>query len=307
MLVLMAARSVRRLLAAGLVLHALSAIASAQVRADIIRPRCRGIFQDPSSASVQYIVEQSGRIRVIRNGVLQSTPFLDLTAKVSFGGERGLLGLALPPDYATSGRFYVNYTNNPAGHTVVARFRRSTTNPLVADPATEFDFLWPGGNRFITQPFANHNGGTLVFGPDGFLYIGMGDGGSGDDPFRNAQNPTTLLGKMLRLDVSVSDSDVEGYNIPADNPFVSGTPAGVRPEIWSFGLRNPWKFSFDDPARGGSGAMVIGDVGQSTREEIDYQPSGRGGRNYGWVNKEGTLLHVNDSPPAYLPLVIIFR
>jgi glucose/arabinose dehydrogenase len=302
---LMAARTARRLLAAALLLHSLSTIASAQVRADVYVSGLSlpvAFVQDPSSAATQYIVEQGGRIRVIRNGVLQSTDFLNLAAKISSGGERGLLGLAFPADYATSGRFYVNFTN-PAGHTVVARFKRSGPNSLIADPATEFDFLWPGGNRFITQPFANHNGGTLVFGPDGFLYIGMGDGGSGDDPFRNAQNPTSLLGKMLRLDVSVPDSDVEGYNIPAGNPFVSGTPVGVRPEIWAFGLRNPWKFSFDDPVRGGTGALVIADVGQNTWEEIDYQPPGVGGRNYGWVNREGAHLHVNDSPPAYLPLV----
>ena len=282
-----------------LVFHGLSATATAQVRADLYVSGLTApvaFVQDPSSASVQYIVEQGGRIRVIRNGVLQSASFLDLTADISSGGERGLLGLALPPDYGTSGRFYVNFTN-PAGHTVVARFKRSGANPLVADPSTRFDFRWPDGNRFILQPFANHNGGTLMFGPDGFLYIGMGDGGSGNDPFHNAQNPDSLLGKMLRLDVSVPDSDAEGYDIPAGNPFVSGAPVPALPEIWAFGLRNPWKFSFDDPARGGTGALVIADVGQSAWEEIDYQPSGRGGRNYGWRNREGAHVHVTDLPP----------
>ncbi len=299
------ARSARRLLAASLVFHALPATATAQVRADVYISGLAApvaFVQDPSAAAVQYIVEQGGRIRVVRNGVLQSTSFLDLTADISSGGERGLLGLALSPDYETSGRFYVNFTN-PAGHTVIARFKRSSANPFVADPATRFDFRWPGGDRFITQPFANHNGGTLMFGPDGFLYIGLGDGGSGDDPFHNAQNPASLLGKMLRLDVNVPDSDVEGYDIPAGNPFVSGAPVPALPEIWAFGLRNPWKFSFDDPARGGTGALIIADVGQGAWEEIDYEPAGRGGRNYGWRNREGAHPHVTNLPLAYQPPV----
>ncbi|MEO8260258.1 MAG: PQQ-dependent sugar dehydrogenase [Acidobacteriota bacterium] len=298
-------RTVRRLLAALLVLYCLPSAATAQVRADVYVSGLAApvaFVQDPSTASVQYIVEQGGRIRVVRNGVLQADSFLDLTADISAGGERGLLGLALSPDYESSGRLYVNFTN-PAGHTVVARFKRSTANPLAADRSTRFDLQWPGGDRFITQPFANHNGGTLVFGPDGFLYIGMGDGGSGDDPFHNAQSPASLLGKMLRLDVSVADSDVEGYDVPSDNPFVDAAPVPALPEIWAFGLRNPWKFSFDDPARGGTGAVVIADVGQGSWEEIDYEPSGRGGRNYGWRNREGAHAHVTNLPLAYQPPV----
>ena len=196
------------------------------------------------------------------------------------------------------GRVFVDFTN-PSGDTVVARFRRSA-DPLVADPGSRFDLRWGGGAAFIPQPFANHNGGNLVFGPDGYLYIGMGDGGSGDDPDHRAQNLSELLGKMLRIDVNVPDAHPTGYRIPPDNPFAGG---GGRPEIWSVGLRNPWRFSFDDPARGGTGALVIGDVGQNRFEEVDYEPRGRGGRNYGWRNREGAHENVTSRPPAFLPLV----
>jgi glucose/arabinose dehydrogenase len=256
--------------------------------------------QDPADAAVQFVVEQRGRIRVVRDGVLLSSDFLDITSSVRSGGEQGLLGLAFPPDSGLTGRFYVNFTNE-AGHTVVARFRRSS-NPLVADLSSRFDLRWTGagGPAVIAQPFANHNGGHLAFGPDGYLYIGMGDGGSGDDPNHFAQDPASLLGKMLRVDVGVSDSHPIGYVIPVDNPFVVG--AG-RDEIWSFGLRNPWRYTFDDPARGGTGAMVIGDVGQNQWEEVDYEPAGRGGRNYGWRNREGAHNHVTSRPPAFAPLV----
>jgi glucose/arabinose dehydrogenase len=256
--------------------------------------------QDPSDRSVQYIVEQGGRIRVLKAGALRPGDFLNLAGSISSGGERGLLGLAFPPDYATSGRFFVNFTN-PAGHTVIARFRRSATNPLLADPASRVDLLW-GSQRFIAQPFSNHNGGHLAFGPDGYLYIGLGDGGSGNDPQHNAQNPATRLGKFLRIDVNVPDSDHVGFRIPPDNPFIGSPLPGVLPEIWSFGLRNPWKFSFDDPALGGTGALIVADVGQSAREEINYEPAGRGGRNYGWRNREGRLSNIGSPPPAYLPL-----
>jgi glucose/arabinose dehydrogenase/putative transposon-encoded protein len=260
-----------------------------------------GFVQDPTRPSVQYVVQQGGRIRVVQSGAVLPADFLDLSSVVSGGGEQGLLGLAFAPDYATSGRFYVNFTNL-AGDTVVARFHRSG-NPLVADPGSRFDLRWGGAGspRFIDQPFANHNGGNLVFGPDGFLYIGLGDGGAGDDPDHRAQNPALLLGKMLRIDVNVLDSDPGGYQVPASNPFV-GQP-GTRPEIWSFGLRNPWRYSFDDPARGGTGALLIADVGQNRWEEIDYEPPNTGGRNYGWRNREGAHDNVTSSPPAFLPLV----
>ena len=258
------------------------------------------IVQDPTDRQVQFVVEQGGRIRAVRGGVVQATDFLDLRGpELGGGGERGLLGMALAPNYAVSGRFFINYTN-AAGHTVIARYRRSA-NPLVADPSTRFALtLGPSREPFIPQPFANHNGGHLAFGPDGHLYIGLGDGGSGDDPGHRAQSPGDLLGKMLRIDVNVADSDPFGYTVPPTNPFVSGGPQGTRPEIWAFGLRNPWRYSFDSL----TGALVMGDVGQGQREEINYEPRGAGGRNYGWRNREGTLTltHLSQPPPAYVPL-----
>lgn len=274
--------------------------ALAQLRADVFVSGLTApvaFVQDPSDPAVQYVVQQGGVIRVVRNGALLPASFLNLTTAISSGGERGLLGLAFPRDYATSGRFYVKFTN-PNGDGVVARFRRSAGDPLVADLASRFDLLWSTGERVIRQPFSNHNGGNLAFGPDGYLYIGTGDGGGGNDPNHNAQNPASLLGKMLRINVGVADSDPEGLDIPVDNPFV-GT---AQPEIWAFGLRNPWRYSFDDPLLGGTGALVIGDVGQVAREEIDYEPLGRGGRNYGWRNREGTLPNLTNLPPAFLPL-----
>jgi glucose/arabinose dehydrogenase len=256
--------------------------------------------QDPLDRSVQLVVEQAGRIRAVRNGTVQPGDFLDLRTVVLAGGERGLLGLAFAPD-ASSGRFYVNFTDR-SGDTVIARFQR--TGPLVANAASRFDLrLGPGGAATIAQPFSNHNGGHLAFGPDRFLYIGLGDGGSGNDPEHRAQNPQELLGKMLRIDVNVPDTHATGYQVPSDNPFVRGTPIAARPEIWAFGLRNPWRYSFDDPARGGTGALVIGDVGQGAFEEIDYEPANRGGRNYGWRNREGAHNNVTSRAPAFLPLI----
>jgi glucose/arabinose dehydrogenase len=238
------------------------------------------IVQDPTNAALQFVVEQGGRIRVVNGG--------------------DLLGLALAPDYAASGRFFVNFTNRD-GHTVVARFRRSV-DPVAADPGSRFD-LRIGGAPVIVQPYPNHNGGHLAFGPDGYLYIGLGDGGSGNDPQHRAQNPAELLGKMLRINVNVGDGDPNGYTVPPDNPFLANALPGVRPEIWSFGLRNPWRYSFDDPARGGTGALIIGDVGPGAFEEIDYEPRGRGGRNYGWRNREGAHDNVTTLPSAFLPLI----
>jgi glucose/arabinose dehydrogenase len=292
--------------AAAFVVLTRAAVASADLRSEVYVTGLTAplaFVQDPTNRSVQFVVEQGGRIRVVRNGTLQTTDFLNLTSAVVSGGERGLLGLAFTPDYATSGRFFVNFTNT-AGDTVVARFRRSG-NPLVADASSRFDLKWGGasGPAFISQPYVNHNGGHLAFGPDGFLYIGLGDGGAGDDPGNRAQNPSELLGKMLRIDVNVTDTDAVGYRIPSDNPFLGGAPAGVRPEIWSFGLRNPWRYTFDDPARGGTGAMLIGDVGENRYEEVDYEPRQRGGRNYGWRIREGAHDNVTSAPPAFLPLV----
>jgi glucose/arabinose dehydrogenase len=258
--------------------------------------------QDPADRGVQFVVQQGGRIRVVRGATVLASDFINLSSTIVAGGEQGLLGLAFPPDAATSSRFFVNFTNR-SGDTVVARFRRSS-DPVVADVASRFDLRWGGatGPAFIAQPFANHNGGHLVFGPDGFLYVGLGDGGSGDDPAHRAQNPLELLGKMLRIDVSVPDAHPSGYQVPPDNPFVRGGPVTALPEIWSMGLRNPWRYTFDDPARGGTGALVIGDVGQNRFEEVDYEPANRGGRNYGWRNREGAHNNVTSRPPAFLPL-----
>ncbi len=248
------------------------------------------VVVDPVVAGAEHVVQQNGLVLTFVNGAPRPTPFLDLTSVVTeIQDERGLLGMAFPPDAAATGRVFVNFTNRSgAGNTVVARFTRSAADPLVADPASRFDLIWPaaGGGRqpFITQPFANHNGGNLAFGPDGYLYIGMGDGGAGDDPDNLAQTPTSLLGKMLRIDVAGNPAN--GYSIPPGNPgFTMVIPpiTNALPEIWAFGLRNPWRYSFDNVGPGASGARVIGDVGQSAREEINYEPVGRPGRNYGWI------------------------
>lgn len=257
-------------------------------------------IQDSTNTSRQFVVQQGGRIRVVDNGTVLSADFLDLTAAITSGGERGLLGMALAPDYATTRRFYVNFTDL-AGNTVIARFVRSASNPAVADAGSRFDLRWPSGLRYIPQPYANHNAGNLAFGPDGLLYIALGDGGSANDPENRAQNPAELLGKMLRIDVNVADSNPSGYVVPPGNPFVNGGPAGVLKEIWSFGLRNPWRYSFDLSSRGGTGALIIADVGQGAWEEVDYEPAGRSGRNYGWRYKEGAHVNVTSPAPVYMP------
>jgi glucose/arabinose dehydrogenase len=218
-----------------------------------------------------FVLEQPGRIRVIANGQLLSEPFLDLTGRVSTGPEQGLLGLAFHPGYAENGLFFVDYTD-PDGHTVVARYRVSAADPNLADPASAREVLR------VEQPFTNHNGGQLEFGPDGYLYVSLGDGGSGGDPQNNGQNLGTLLGAILRLDVD----GAEPYAVPADNPFVERE--GARPEIWAYGLRNPWRFSFDRE----TGDLWIADVGQHVWEEINLQPADSpGGENYGWHVMEG--------------------
>ena len=285
-------------LVAGAIFQSTSTVRAAVVVSGLQAPTA--FVQDPTDRAVFFAVEQEGRIRVVRNRQLEGD-FLDIRAAVLSGGERGLLGVAFAPDYATSGRFYVNFTNR-SGDTVVARFRRSAAT--LADASSRFDLKWgPERSPVIAQPFANHNGGHLAFGPDGFLYIGLGDGGSANDPQHLAQSPSSFLGKFLRIDVNVPDAHVSGYEIPADNPFVRGSPVQARPEIWSFGLRNPWRYSFDDPALGGTGALVIADVGQNSWEEIDYEPRARGGRNYGWRNREGAHPNVQSVAPAYQPLV----
>jgi len=271
-----------------------------------------GFVQDPSNPSVQYVVQQAGLIRVIKDGVLQATPLLDVSARLALGGERGLLGLAFPTDYGSSGRFYIYYTRSGdgipenVGDIVIARYRRSAGSPLIADPASAKPLVFRGQAYIEHTAAGNHNGGQINFGPDGYLYVAVGDGGDGNDPPNNAQNPATLLGKILRIDVGVPDADAAGYVVPADNPFIDGIPIAALPEIWAFGVRNPWRFSFDDAA-GGTNALIIGDVGQGAREEIDYEPANAGGgRNYGWRNREGTLDNqgnvFNPVPPAYGPL-----
>lgn len=217
-----------------------------------------------------FIALQGGSILIYNGRQILPAPFLDIGALVSISGERGLLGLAFHPHFAVNGLFYIDYTDL-AGDTVIARYTVSA-DPDAADPTSAAIIL------SVSQPFANHNGGQLQFGPDGYLYIGMGDGGSGGDPMNNAQSLSGLLGKILRLDV---DTAVP-YAIPADNPF-RGTP-GAAPEIWALGLRNPWRFSFDRQ----SGDFFIADVGQDDIEEIDFQAAASGGgENYGWRLMEG--------------------
>jgi len=220
-----------------------------------------------------FVVEQGGAVRIMRSGTVAAQPFLNISSLVTAGGEQGLLGIAFPPGFAARRNFYVNYTNRTGiGNTVIARFAVGST-PDLADPASRQELL------SIVQPFANHNGGQLAFGPDGLLYIGSGDGGSGGDPQGNGQNKASLLGKILRLDVL---SPVSPYAIPAGNPFGN--------EVWAYGLRNPWRFSFDRQ----SGDLYLADVGQNTREEINFQPAGSGaGTNYGWNTMEGSLCFLN--------------
>jgi glucose/arabinose dehydrogenase len=237
-----------------------------------------------------FIIEQEGRILIVKNNVLRRDPFLDIRDRVGCCGERGLLSMTFPPGYAQKQHFYINYTNR-SGDTVVSRFR-TTGDPDRADVGSEEVILT------VKQPFANHNGGQLAFGPDGYLYIGMGDGGAANDPFGNGQKPSTLLGKLLRIDV---ESKEKPYGIPPFNPFVGRS--GMLPEIWALGLRNPWRFSFDRK----TGDLFIADVGQNRHEEVNVQPSSsRGGENYGWNVMEGMHCFRSrtcDSAGLVLPVV----
>jgi glucose/arabinose dehydrogenase len=284
-------------------------VAETQLRPELVAQgfsRPLAIVPDPMAANTLFIVEQRGTIAAVVDSVTQVTPFLDLTAEVKTSFEQGMLGLAFAPD---GERLFVYWVKRRTpdrgiGDVVVSRFRRSV-NPLVVDPASRFDLIWPGGLSVIDQPTDVHKAGNLQFGPDGYLYIGIGDGGGGADPVINAQNPTLLLGKMLRIDINVADSDPRGYRVPADNPFVDGRPIAAAAEIWSFGHRNPWRWSFDDVGAGATGALIMGDVGLESREEINYEPAARGGRNYGWYMREGTIPTPGVShlrQPAYLPL-----
>jgi glucose/arabinose dehydrogenase len=248
-----------------------------------------GIKHAGDASGRVFILEQSGLIKVVKNGVINATPFLDLTGVIdNNSNEQGLLGLAFHPDYVNNGYFYVNYTRDPGPGfdlTTIGRYQVSAGNPDVAD-TTETKILE------IPQDAGNHNGGDIHFGPDGFLYIGMGDGGGSNDQYGHAQDILSLKGKMLRIDVNGSPvagdvlcGQVQNYGIPPSNPFADVTGCD---EIWSYGLRNPWRFSFDRQ----TGEIYIGDVGQNTWEEINLEPAATGGRNYGWSCREGQ----NDFP-----------
>jgi hypothetical protein len=246
-----------------------------------------------------FIVQLPGIIRIVSGNTVLPTPFLDISSRVTFGGERGLFSVAFHPDYPTTPYFFVNYTSVEdagagiaLGDTVVARYQVSA-NPDVADAGSGVRLL------HIPQPYENHNGGQLQFGPDDYLYIGMGDGGAQGDPACRAQRHDSLLGKMLRIDVDQNVGTPPYYGIPPTNPFVgAGDPLD---EIWALGLRNPWRFSFDRV----TGDLFVGDVGGTEREEVDFQAAGTmGGRNFGWNAMEGTLCHDNSGTgcPGYVPV-----
>jgi glucose/arabinose dehydrogenase len=253
---------------------------------DLAKARVRlqqvGKLESPVGMAVRkgdsgvYFIEQTGRVRAFSSGSMNPGPILDISGQIKAGGEQGLLGIAFSPD----GKFlYLDYTDTN-GDTHVAEFAMRGDRP---DPSSQRNVLT------VQQPYANHNGGQLAFGPDGLLYIALGDGGSAGDPHQNGQSLGTLLGKILRIDPRPSGG--RPYGIPKDNPFAGR--AGARPEIWDFGLRNPWRFSFDPATKD----LWIADVGQGNWEEIDHEPAGRGGRNYGWNRLEGTH-HFEGTAPA---------
>ncbi len=262
----------RKILLLSLVVFGAISLAKAQP-SGLTFPTFASGFDDPVDLTHAgddrvFVVEQDGAIWIVQqNGTINSTPFMDIDPRVNSGAnERGLLGLAFHPDYANNGYFYVNYTNS-SGNTIVSRFSVDPNDPDIGDPNSEVILMT------INQPYSNHNGGGIKFGPDGYLYIGTGDGGSGGDPLNSGQTRTSLLGKTLRIDVDNGSP----YGIPADNPFVNDP--NTSDEIWHLGLRNPWRFDFDRA----TGDLWIGDVGQNAREEIDFQlASSPGGENYGW-------------------------
>jgi glucose/arabinose dehydrogenase len=230
-------------------------------------------FQAPNDGSGRFfVVQQPGSVRILLNGALLATAFLDVSSKVDFGGEKGMLGLAFHPQFPQNHLFYVHYDRLSGAQmqSVIAEYQVSASDSNQADPASERILLT------VNQPFPNHKGGQIAFGPDGFLYIGFGDGGSGGDPLGNGQNLQTLLGKMLRIDVDHMDRGLQ-YAIPPTNPFAGG---GGLPEIWAYGLRNPFRFSFERS----TGRLFCGDVGQDKYEEIDILQSGG---NFGWNVMEG--------------------
>ena len=236
-----------------------------------------GIYQPPGDDRL-FVNEQGGAVKIIKNGAVLATPFLDIDPISAGGGERGLLGMAFHPDFQSNGTLFLHYSNN-SGDSVITRVQVSASNPDIVDPSTATTVLTQN------QPFSNHNAGAIHFGLDGYLYIAFGDGGSGNDPQCNAQNPGTFLGKMLRIDVDSGSP----YSVPSDNPFI-GTQ-GYLPEIYHTGLRNPWQWSFDQL----TGDMWIGDVGQDAREEVDFSAAGNGGLNFGWKVMEGTICNSTSS------------
>ncbi len=245
----------------------------------------------PGDASRVFVLQKGGQVMLLVGGHVQARPFLNIAALVEAQGEeQGLLGLVFAPDYSSSGLFYVDYTV-PGNDIVIAQYRRSASNPDLADPGSAHVLL-----RIDHHRNTNHNAGQLAFGPEGDLYIGVGDGGSEDDPEGNGQNTDTLLGKILRIAPSASG----GYTIPRGNPFAG--QAGRQPAIWAYGLRNPWRFSFDRL----TGALIIGDVGQDLQEEVDYAPAGTGaGANYGWSVWEGDRRNKpGRAPHAVFPVLI---
>jgi glucose/arabinose dehydrogenase len=256
------------------------------------------IVSPPDDDSRLMVVEQTGRIMVLRGGRTLSRPFLDLRSDIAYGGEQGLLSVAFPPDYRRSGRFYVYYTNRGASDNRIVEYRRSASNPDRADASS--------ARLVLAMPNleANHNGGLMLFGPDGLMYVGTGDGGGANDQHGargNAQDLGSLLGKLLRIDPRASGG--RPYRIPSSNPFVGR--AGARGEIYAYGLRNPWRFSFDRR----TGDLAIGDVGQDQVEEVDFVRRGRGrGANFGWRVFEGNRRNVpGESAPGAIGPVIVHR
>jgi glucose/arabinose dehydrogenase len=234
-----------------------------------------GVYNANDGTNRFFVVEQASVIRVFQNSANTAAApiFLDISDRVLFSGEQGLLGLAFHPNYTQNGYFYVDYVAANPTRTVISRYNAAPSNPNQADKNSEFILLE------IAQPFPNHKGGQIAFGPDGYLYVGMGDGGSEGDPLGNGQNRSSLLGKILRIDVNTS-SEGKNYSVPPDNPFVGNT-AGYKEEIFAYGFRNPWRFSFDSA----TGKLWVGDVGQNRLEEIDAVEKGK---NYGWSIMEGT-------------------
>lgn len=273
-------RAGRRALLASFVILAILATGCGSTRSPTIAVAVSGLASpvDVTNAGDGsgrlFVAEQAGRIRIVKDGSLLARPFIDISARIASGGERGLLGVAFHPDYPTDPRFFVDYTDLD-GNTVVSAFRVDAADPDVADPTSETVLL------HVTQPYANHNGGAVQFGPDGMLYIALGDGGSEGDPQGNGQRLDTLLAKILRIDVDSAPANGAAYVVPPDNPFVA--TAGAKPEIWLTGLRNPWRMHFD----GATGDLWIGDVGQNKWEEIDVARAGSKGLDYGWNTMEG--------------------